>query len=287
MEDTMAHDAKLAALRETIRGLESALVAYSGGADSALVLKVAHQVLGDRALGVIACSPSYPEAERRDAVALAEQLGAPVLQIQTEEMDDPNYVANHGNRCYFCKQELFTKLESLRAERGFAAILDGYNADDVGDYRPGMRAAQEHHVRHPLQEVGLSKAEIREISRALGLPTWDKPAMACLSSRIPHGTPIQIGMLQQVDDAEQLLRRLGFRQLRVRHHNKIARIEVELSELPRLVEPATREQVVRGLRQLGYSFVTVDLAGYRMGGGLNESAAQPQAARPLEAVVSH
>ncbi len=282
----MADDAKLAALRETIGGLESALVAYSGGADSALVLKVAHQALGERALGVIACSPSYPESERRDAVALAEQLGAPVIQVQTDEMDDPNYVANRGDRCYFCKHELFTKLESLRAERGFAAILDGYNADDVGDYRPGIQAAREHHVRHPLQEVGLSKAEIREISRELGLPTWDKPAMACLSSRIPHGTPIQIGMLQQVDDAEQLLRRLGFRQLRVRHHNKIARIEVESSELPRLLEPAIRDQIVRELRKLGYGFVTVDLAGYRMGGGLNEAAVGTLPVYPAEPIAS-
>ena len=267
----MAHEAKLDALRTTLGSMGSVLVAYSGGADSALVLKVAHEALGDRALGVIACSPSYPETERQQAVDLAEQIGVGVLQISTEEMDDPNYVANRGDRCYYCKHELFTKLEALRQERGVAVVVDGYNADDVGDYRPGARAAGEFSVRHPLQEVGLNKAEIRDISHALGLPTWDKPAMACLSSRIPHGTPIQIGMLRQVDDGEQFLRGLGFRQLRVRHHNRIARIEVDPAELPRLVEPGIREQVVREFRRLGYGFVTVDLAGYRMGGGLNDT----------------
>jgi uncharacterized protein len=269
----MVHEDKLRALEAALRGMGSVLVAYSGGADSALVLKVAHQTLGERALGVIACSPSYPESERREAVALAERLGVAVLQITTDEMDDPNYVANRGDRCYFCKQELFSKLEALRVGRGYAVVVDGFNADDVGDYRPGIKAAREYRVRHPLQEVGLTKAEIRDVSRELGLPTWDKPAMACLSSRVPQGTPIQVGVLRQVDDAEQFLRTLGFRQLRVRHHNKIARIEVELSELPRLVEPAIRERVVRELKRLGYGFVTVDLAGYRMGGGLHEAAA--------------
>lgn len=276
----MADRTKLQALEDSLRALGSVIVAYSGGADSALVLKVAHQALGERALGVIAVSPSYPESERRQAVDLAKQLGVAVEEISTAEMDDPNYVANRGDRCYYCKHELFTKLEAIRVERGFAAVADGYNADDVGDYRPGIAAAKEQAVRHPLQEVGLTKAEIREFSRELGLPTWDKPAMACLSSRIPHGTPIQIGMLQQVDQAEQLLRGLGFRQLRVRHHNRIARIEVDLAELPRLIEPGVREQIVESFRRLGYSYVTVDLAGYRMG-SLNAASVPAPAAERL------
>jgi uncharacterized protein len=262
-------------------------VAYSGGADSALVLKVAHDTLGQRALGVIACSPSYPESERHEAVALAQRIGAAVLEIQTEEMDDPNYLANRGDRCYYCKHELFDKLEALRAERGYATVVDGFNADDVGDYRPGIKAAKEYRVRHPLQEVGLDKADIRAISHELDLPTWDKPAMACLSSRIPVGTPIQLGMLRQVDEAEQFLRSLGFRQLRVRHHNRIARIELDLAELPRLVEPGVREQVVRELKRLGYAFVTLDLAGYRMGGGVNVATAAGTPLPTAEPVAAH
>jgi pyridinium-3,5-biscarboxylic acid mononucleotide sulfurtransferase len=261
----MIHETKYQALEQILRDLGSVIVAYSGGADSALVLKVAHQVLGSRALGVIAVSASYPESERDQAVALARQIGVPVEEIRTDEMDDPNYVANRGDRCYFCKHELFGKLEELRVKRGYAAVADGYNADDVGDFRPGIRAAAEQHVSHPLQEAGLSKQEIRDISRELQLATWDKPAMACLSSRIPHGTPIQVGMLAQVDRAEQFLRSLGFRQVRVRHHNKIARIEVDAGELPRLAESPIRDRVLRELRRLGYAYVTVDLAGYRMG----------------------
>lgn len=281
----MIHEAKYRELQRTLSELGSVIVAYSGGADSALVLKVAHQALGERALGVIAVSASYPESERRQAVALAAEIGVPVEEINTDEMDDPNYVANRGDRCYYCKHELFTRLEALRQERGYAAIADGYNADDVGDFRPGIRAAQEQQVRHPLQEVGLAKSEIRDISRELGLATWDKPAMACLSSRIPHGTPIQVGMLHQVDRAEEALRTLGFRQLRVRHHNKIARIEVDLAELPRLMEPGIRDQVVRELKALGYAFVTVDLAGYRTG-SLN-AVNVATASRSAEPALAH
>jgi pyridinium-3,5-biscarboxylic acid mononucleotide sulfurtransferase len=284
----MIHETKYLALQQIMRDMGSVIVAYSGGADSALVLKVAHQVLGSRALGVIAVSASYPASERDQAVSLARDIGVPVEEIRTDEMEDPNYVANRGDRCYFCKHELFSKLEDLRIKRGYAAVADGYNADDVGDFRPGIRAAAEQHVSHPLQEAGLSKQEIRDISRELQLATWDKPAMACLSSRIPHGTPIQVGMLAQVDQAEQFLHALGFRQVRVRHHNKIARIEVDAAELPRLAEPPIRDRVVRELRRLGYAYVTVDLAGYRMGSLNATNAAGPalQEQRPA-ATLAH
>lgn len=261
----MLHQEKYEALCRNLAELGSAIVAYSGGTDSALLLKVARDTLGERALGVIALSPSYPAAEREQALAFAREWNLPVLEIQTEEMENPNYVANAGNRCYYCKTELFDKLEVVRREQGFAVVVDGFNVDDEGDYRPGVQAAKEHAVRHPLQETGLTKAEIRDISQELGLKTWDKPAMPCLSSRVPVGTPIQIGTLRQIDEAEQALRALGFRQLRVRHHGKLARIEVPVEELPRLVAPSIREQAVQAIKQAGYQFVTLDLTGYRMG----------------------
>jgi uncharacterized protein len=259
------HQEKYDALCRNLAELGSVIVAYSGGADSALLLKVAHDTLGDQALGVIGLSPSYSSDEREQALAFAREWRLPVLEICTEEMENPQYVANAGNRCYYCKTELFDKLEAVRRERSFAVVVDGFNVDDEGDYRPGVQAAREHAVRHPLQEAGLTKAELRHFSRALGLKTWDKPAMPCLSSRVPVGTPIQIGTLRQIDESEQALRSLGFRQLRVRHHGKLARIEVPIEDLPRLIEPGIREQVVQAIKQAGYQFVTLDLAGYRMG----------------------
>ncbi|MCL4508833.1 MAG: ATP-dependent sacrificial sulfur transferase LarE [Chloroflexi bacterium] len=286
----MIHDEKYQSLRRKIAALESAIVAYSGGADSALLLRVARDVLGEHALGVIALSPSYAAGEREHARSFAAEQGLPILEITTDEMDNPNYVANAGDRCYYCKTELFDKLEQIRQQRGYAVIIDGFNADDVGDYRPGIRAAGEHYVVHPLQEAGLTKAEIRDISHELGLKTWDKPAMPCLSSRVPVGTPIRIGTLRQIEESEQSLHDLGFRQVRVRHHGKIARIEVDVQDLQRLIAPGVREQVVAAVQKAGYAYVAVDLAGYRMGNlnpvGATQASPTEQGSLPTLTVPS-
>lgn len=255
--------AKLADLRATMRSLGSTLVAYSGGVDSALVMAVAHAELGDRMLACIGMSPSYPRRELRDAVALAEQIGVPCRVIETEEYLDPNYAANPANRCYFCKSELHDQLRALAAREGWHAIVDGANASDLGDFRPGMQAARERDVRSPLLEAGITKAEVRAIAHALGLPVWDKPAMACLSSRVPHGTAITPALLRQIEAAEDALVALGFRQFRVRHHGEIARIEVPADEFPRAI--AAHETLVRQITAAGYRFVTLDLAGFRSG----------------------
>ncbi len=268
---------KLEQLRATLRSLESALVAYSGGVDSALVMAVAHQELGERALACIGVSPSYPTREMRDAIKLAEMLGVPFRLIDTEEHLDPNYAANLADRCYYCKTELHDQLQAVARAEGWAAILDGNNASDLGDFRPGMTAAREHGVRSPLLEAGITKAEVRELAQALGLPVWDKPAMACLSSRVPHGTPITPEMLRQIESAEDALVELGFRQFRVRHHGDIARIELPADDLPAAL--AQRAAIVAGVEAAGYRFVTLDLAGFRSG-SLNGANGQ-MAAIPL------
>jgi uncharacterized protein len=256
-------------LKTILRDMESVLIAYSGGVDSALLLKVAHDVLGERALGAIASSEAYAPEETEEAIATATQMGIPVMTLKTHELEDERYVKNDVQRCYFCKTELFTELEPLAKQHNVRYIAYGVNKDDDGDFRPGQRAAREFGVRGPLKEAEMGKREIRAIARMLGIPVWDKPAMACFSSRIPYGSKVDVASLQMVYKAEKLLRELGFHQLRVRHHDKIARIEVERSEIARLVEEEMSRKVTDGLRKIGYSYVTVDLLGFRSG-SMNE-----------------
>ncbi len=264
---------KVAALHRRLADLPSLIVAYSGGVDSAYLAYAATRVLGPRALCITADSPSYPDRHRQLAVRVAREFGFQHEIIRTGEFERAEYRANPANRCYFCKQELYTHLAALARARGIAAIADGSNADDRGDYRPGRQAAREFGVWSPLDEVGLTKPEIRELSRRAGLPTWDEPASACLSSRIPYFSEVTDEKLRMIERAEAVLHRLGFRVFRVRHHgdaDPLARIEVGSDELARAVEPDTAAAVDRELRALGYRHVTLDLRGYRLG-SLNEA----------------
>jgi uncharacterized protein len=261
-------EGKLTRLQETIRPLRRAIVAFSGGVDSTLVLKVAYDVLGDDVLGVVAVSPSLARTELEGAIELARHMGAPLRLLETHEVENPNYAANPANRCYYCKAEVNDALIELAAQEGYDYILDGANLDDMKDFRPGRKAALERNVRSPLNEAGLTKQDVRALARHLGLPNWNKPAMACLSSRIPYGTPVTVEALRQIDAAETALRDLGFHHLRVRHHDDLARIEVSPNDFERLL--AGRDEIVRRLKAVGYTYVTIDLAGYRTG-SLNES----------------
>jgi uncharacterized protein len=308
---------KLENLRARLRSYGSCLIAYSGGVDSVFLAHVAHEALGERALAVIADSPSLPRRELEEALSLGKQFHFPVRVARTSEFENPGYLANPTNRCYFCKHELFDELAPLAKAEGFAVIAYGENASDVGDFRPGAQAAKEFQVRAPLKEIGLTKAEIRELSAQLGLPTADKPQMACLSSRIPYGEPVTTGKLRMIEQAEYVLRDLGFYDVRVRHHEgspkfqvagsklkvlggtepeelgtcnlelgtALARIEVGASELPKLLNGDTSARVAEALKQIGYAHVTVDLQGYRRG-SLNETnGAHPALNASIEAKV--
>lgn len=262
-------ESKYARLQELLRGYGSCLVAYSGGVDSVFLARVAHEVLGERSLAVIADSPSLPRRELAEALELGRQFGFPVRVVRTAEFGDDRYRANPGNRCYFCKHALFTELTPLARETGFSVIAYGENASDVGDHRPGAQAAAEFQVRAPLKEAGLTKAEIRELSARLGLPTADKPQLACLSSRIPTGEPVTEAKLRMIEEAEYFLRDEGFHDVRVRHHQvtggALARLEIGPAELARLWEADRWARAAARLTELGYLFVTVDMAGYRRG----------------------
>jgi uncharacterized protein len=256
-------------LREILADLKSVVVGFSGGVDSAYLAYMANRVLGKNALCVTAISPSYPSFQKKETAEFVRQFGLNHQEIESEELDNPDYRENAPNRCYFCKSELFTKLESLARERGYQAVIDGTNFDDLGDFRPGRQAASEHAVRSPLLEAQMTKLDIRELSRKAGLPTWDKPALPCLSSRFPYGTSISAERLSVVDEGENILRDFGFRIFRVRYHEELVRLEFAPDELPKALNTTMAAILLKRFKALGFKYVTIDLEGYRSG-SLNE-----------------
>ena len=267
---------KVARLREELRGLGSALVAFSGGVDSTFVLRIVRDELGERAVALTAISASVAPEEKREAEAMARELGVRHLSVDSDEVSDPRYAANPTNRCYFCKSALYTLCSAWAGQLGLAAIVDGFNADDLRDHRPGHRAAREQAIRSPLADVGLTKEEIRAHSRALGLRTWDKPQMPCLASRIPYGTAVTPERLVQIGSAESDLRAAGLRSFRVRYHGDIARLEVAAEEQHRFADPEFRDWINRALRARGFAYVALDLEPFRSG-RLNEAVGLPPA----------
>jgi pyridinium-3,5-biscarboxylic acid mononucleotide sulfurtransferase len=266
--DTAAQDsmtAKSHRLQEQLRSLGRVLVAYSGGVDSAFLAWAAHHALGENMLAVLADSPSLARSQMQDAVAFAEEQGIPLTIVQTDEIDRAEYRKNDASRCFHCKDELFTVMEDFRTQHGFDVIAYGVNVDDQGDYRPGQQAARQHGVAAPLLDAGLTKNEIRELARVARLRIWDKPASACLSSRIEYGRPVTPEALQVVEQGEEALRQMGFRQFRVRHHGDIVRIEIARDELPRALSPEMADEFTRIFKALGFSYVTLDLEGFRSG----------------------
>ena len=268
-EITPANLSKFEKLKNLLGEMRKVLVAFSGGVDSSFLLKVAVDVLGENVLAVIASSETYPEKERDEAVKLAKSLNVRYEVIQTKELENPDFAHNPPERCYFCKMELFSKLKDIAESEGIPYVLDGSNFEDTSDFRPGAKAAEELGVRSPLKDVGLVKEEIRQLSKYVDLPTWNKPSLACLSSRFPYFTEIEPESLKQVAQAEEFLKGLGFNQVRVRHHGQIARVEIEPQEFSKIVEKATKEKIINAFKKFGFIYIALDLAGFRSG-SMNE-----------------